>query len=179
MIVKNESHIIVNTLKHLLKFIPLDYWVISDTGSTDNTRELIKEFFASCNIPGELVEHQWRDFGYNRTKAFEAAYNKSDYVFVWDADDEIHGDFKLPAVLDSDFYKFIFGGGDGIRYSRPQLFNNRKKWCFKGVLHEYASCLEDCKAPVDVLGDYFFFSGRSGDRNRDPDKYLKDAFTLE
>jgi len=179
MIVKNESHIIVNTLKHIMKFIPVDYWVISDTGSTDNTRELIKEFFASCNISGELVEHAWQDFGYNRTKAFEAAYNKTDYVFVWDADDEIHGDFKLPAVLDADFYKFIFGGGEGIRYSRPQLFNNRKKWCFKGVLHEYASCLEECAAPVDVLGNYFFFSGRSGDRNRDPDKYLKDAFILE
>ena len=45
MIVKNESKIIVDTLTKLLKKIKWDYWVICDTGSTDNTRELITEFF--------------------------------------------------------------------------------------------------------------------------------------
>ena len=39
MIVKNESHIIETTLITILKYI--DYWVISDTGSTDNTIEII------------------------------------------------------------------------------------------------------------------------------------------
>ena len=179
MIVKNESHIIEETLTHLLKYIQFDYWVISDTGSTDLTREIIKEFFKSRNIPGELVEHAWQDFGYNRTKAFEAAYNKSDYVFVWDADDEIYGNFKMPEILDADYYKFTFGGHDGMRYSRPQLFNNRKRWCFKGVLHEYANGLEPHGPVQDVRGDYFFISGRKGDRNKDPNKYLKDALILE
>ena len=179
MIVKNEAHIIEETLTHLLKYIQFDYWVISDTGSTDLTREIIKDFFKKRNIPGELVEHAWQDFGYNRTKAFEAAYNKSDYVFVWDADDEIYGDFKMPELLTADFYKFTFGGHDGMRYSRPQLFNNRKRWCFKGVLHEFASCLETCGPMLSVIGNYFFISGRKGDRSKDPDKYLKDALILE
>jgi len=37
MIVKNESKIIKETLDNICKYIKLDYWVISDTGSTDNT----------------------------------------------------------------------------------------------------------------------------------------------
>lgn len=44
MIVKNESHVIIKTLNNLLSYISFDYWVISDTGSSDNTKELIIDF---------------------------------------------------------------------------------------------------------------------------------------
>jgi len=179
MIVKNEAHIITGTLEHLLKYFTFDYWVISDTGSTDNTKELILDFFKKHKIPGELVEHPWEDFGTNRTKAFECAYNKTDYAFVWDADDEVSGDFKMPENLTHDSYKFIFGNYDGFRYSRHQLFNNRKRWCYRGVLHEYAACLEDRGPDGNVLGSYYFISGRRGDRSKDPQKYYKDALVLE
>ena len=49
MIVKNEAHIISETFDNLLKHIPLTYWVISDTGSTDGTQQLIKDYFKSKN----------------------------------------------------------------------------------------------------------------------------------
>jgi len=74
MIVKDEAHIIVKTLTNLMKYIQFDYWVISDTGSTDTTKELIKEFFNEKNIPGELIETPWKDVGYNRSVAIEKAY---------------------------------------------------------------------------------------------------------
>jgi glycosyltransferase involved in cell wall biosynthesis len=45
MIVKNESHIIEETLEKLTAKIKFDYWCISDTGSTDNTKEKITNFF--------------------------------------------------------------------------------------------------------------------------------------
>ena len=179
MIVKNEAHIIADTLEHLWNYIQFDYWVISDTGSTDQTREIVKAFFQEKGVPGELQEEPWRDFGYNRTKAFEGAYKKADYAFVWDADDEISGDFKMPADLTADSYKFVFGNAEGMRYSRGQLFNMKKRWCYKGVLHEYAECLEPAGPMVDVSGDYFFISGRRGDRSKDPNKYLNDALVLE
>jgi GR25 family glycosyltransferase involved in LPS biosynthesis len=179
MIVKNEGHIIADTLAHLLKYIQFDYWVISDTGSTDKTKEIIQDFFKARNIPGELVETPWRDFGFNRSEAFRHAYKKTDYAFVWDADDEISGDFKLPAVLDADSYLFTFGCEDGFRYSRAQMFNNHQKWIYKGVLHEYAMCTEPTKPSDTITGNYYFISGRRGDRSKDPNKYLKDAIILE
>ena len=58
MIVKNEGDIIVDTFNNILSYINLDYWVISDTGSTDNTKEVIINFFKEKGIDGELVEHK-------------------------------------------------------------------------------------------------------------------------
>jgi glycosyltransferase involved in cell wall biosynthesis len=179
MIVKNEGHLIIDTLNHLSKFIHFDYWAINDNGSTDGTQDLIRNYFKEKGIPGELDETPWKDFAYNRTVAFNVAYKKTDYVFVWDADDEIAGDFKFPTDLTADSYKFIFGNEGGLRYSRCQLFNNHLKWHYVGVLHEYPACLEKSGPTFDVNGNYYFISGRKGDRSKDPNKYLKDAIILE
>jgi glycosyltransferase involved in cell wall biosynthesis len=175
MIVKNEAHIILETLSNIIKYI--DYWVISDTGSTDRTQEIIKKFFADKNIPGELFQHEWKNFGHNRTMALECAYNKTDYVFIMDADDIIQGDITFPTSMISDSYKFKFG--TNFVYYRPLLFSNRLKWCFKGVLHEYAYCLDKKNTISDNISDTCYIeSRRLGSRSKDPDKYLKDATIL-
>ena len=177
MIVKNESHIIIDTLKNLCSYIDFSYWVISDTGSTDNTKELIIEFFNERGIVGELVEHEWTDFAYNRTKALECAFNKTDFLFVFDADDSIIGDFKLPDVYDCDRYTLNFG--TDFSYVRPLLFTNRKKWCFKGVLHEYLENIDSISKSKNIEGNYHVNSGRSGSRNKNPNKYIDDAIILK
>lgn len=41
---KNEEKVIKNTLESIYKYI--DYWVVYDTGSTDNTCQIVKDFFA-------------------------------------------------------------------------------------------------------------------------------------
>ena len=126
MIVKNEAHIIKETFDNILKYIPLSYWVISDTGSTDGTQQVIKDYFKSKNIDGELFEDEWRDFGYNRTLALQHANKKTDYLFIFDADDSIHGNFKLPEyhLFNKEMYNLKFGG-DSVAYVRPLLINNQ------------------------------------------------------
>ena len=107
MIVKNESKIIEETLNNISKYI--NYWVISDTGSTDNTIEVIKNKFDSLNIPGEIFSDKWEDFGTNRSIAISHAFNKCDYILVMDADDIIVGDLDLPKNTNIDEYYFNFG----------------------------------------------------------------------
>uniref|UniRef100_A0A6C0LDX7 Glycosyltransferase 2-like domain-containing protein n=1 Tax=viral metagenome TaxID=1070528 RepID=A0A6C0LDX7_9ZZZZ len=178
MIVKNEEHVIRETLDNILSYIPIDYWVISDTGSTDKTKEMIKEYFKEKKIAGELVEHEWRDFGYNRTKALEAAYNKTDYLFIFDADDKICGNFGLPQSLNANMYHLQFG--KDFTYVRPLLITNRKQWEFKGVLHEYLTTKDGSQDQAFILnGSYYIESGRLGDRSKNPTKYHDDALILE
>ena len=175
MIVKNESHIIHETLENLIKHIKLDYYVISDTGSTDNTIDVIKTFFNKNNISGEIYQDEWKDFGHNRTKALEYAYNKSDYLLIFDADDLIHGTLPIPDDFNADAYDLIFEGG----YQRKCLVSNRIRWKYVGILHEFICNIDPLKTNVFLHGDYYIESRRLGDRNKNPNKYLDDAIILE
>jgi glycosyltransferase involved in cell wall biosynthesis len=179
MIVKNEGHIIKDTLTKLLNKVPLiDYWVISDTGSTDKTKEIIIEFFKERNLQGEIFDDVWKDFGHNRTVALEHAFGKSQYLLVFDADDEICGDFDLPE-LKFDSYHLQFGDANGISYTRTQIVNNKKKWKYIGVLHEIITSTERTNGSDIIKGKYYTISGKSGSRSHDPNKYQKDALILE
>lgn len=182
MIVKNEAHIIRETLDSIKKYI--NYWVICDTGSTDGTQDLIKNFFKEAAIPGELHEHEWKDFGYNRSKALEAAYGKSEYVFIIDADDLIVGDFNFPKKMKADYYMLKFLNPESsFSYERYQIFKNNLRWEYVGVLHEYPECIDKnnpTKDPVNniIPGNYYVNSRRMGDRSKDEKKYIRDALKL-
>ena len=179
MIVKNESHIIEKTLNNILDNIPITYYVISDTGSTDNTKEIIDNFFKNKKIKGELVNNEWVNFGYNRTLAIQQAYQKTDYLFFFDADDYIHGklDFPDTSELNNDMYIFKFG--NKTEYTRPLLVNNRKKWKYVGVLHEYIVNIDNISQQVLITGDYWIDSGKTGARNHNLYKYRDDGHILE
>ena len=176
MIVKDESHIIKKTLNNICDNIKLDYWVICDTGSTDNTIQIIKNFFEEKKIQGEIHQDKWKDFATNRNNALKYAFNKTDYIFIFDADDSFHGNFKLPKKLICDRYDFIFG--TGFSYVRPLLINNRIQWVWKGVLHEVLCDVNNCKSSSTISGNYYIDSGRSGNRSKNPNKYLDDAIVL-
>ena len=176
MIVKNESHIIASTLKNILEHVKIDYWVISDTGSTDDTVDIIQEFFKERNIDGELFQDEWKDFGSNRSKALEHAYNKSDYIFIFDADDLIHGQIALPIHFDKDMYQLPFE--NPTSYYRSVLISNRMRWKYNGVLHEMLANIDPIKSEEFLLGNFYIQSRRLGNRSKNPNKYIDDAVIL-
>lgn len=180
MIVKSEAHIIASTLQNILNYIKIDYWVISDTGSTDNTIDIITAFFREKNIPGEIFLDEWKDFGHNRTKMLEHAFNKTDYVFIFDADDLICGNSILPLgsnILTKDAYYIPFE--NPVSYHRLILVSNRMRWKYVGVLHEYIVNIDPIRSEEYLSGDYYINSRRLGNRSKNPNKYLDDAITLE
>jgi GR25 family glycosyltransferase involved in LPS biosynthesis/glycosyltransferase involved in cell wall biosynthesis len=181
MIVKNEAKVIVRTLDNLCSYIEFDYWVICDTGSSDNTPQIIKDYFLEKAIPGELFSHEWIDFGSNRTKALECAYDKTDYLLIFDADDKLCGDFKLPFAAGGQNYadRYMLKIGKGFEYVRPLLINNHKRWMFKGVLHEFLANLEPVGLDATISGNYYIESGRTGNRSQNPTKYYDDAMVLQ
>lgn len=188
MIVKNESHIIEEALESMLPVI--DTYVISDTGSTDDTKEKIVSFFKKHNIPGHIYSDTWRDFGYNRTRVLDHASKHAKFGFMLDADDLL----KCPDGINKkifykqldqdnvDAYKVtIVNENDSLHYHRTQLFNLKKGWKYEGILHEYP-CLKRLNAkPKLILLPWKVISRRLGNRNMmDPIvKYKSDAETLK
>src|SRR5579871_1464094 len=87
MIVKNEAHVIRRCLASVCPVI--DCWVIVDTGSTDGTQQIVRDFFAARGIPGQLHERPWVDFAHNRSEALDLAKSEADYSLIIDADDTL------------------------------------------------------------------------------------------
>jgi len=180
MIVKNESHIILECLNSVYKYI--DYWVICDTGSTDNTKEIITNFFKEKGIPGEIHDHEWKDFGHNRTLAFKAAEGKADYAWVIDADDYLEGGLVLPPTTEIDSYALRIKRGSFFWW-RNQVFKLDSKWEYKGVLHEYAACEKQNAKIIKLEGNYNICARTMGGARNvgiSPiEKYSRDAEVLE
>lgn len=178
MIVKNESHIILNTLQNIFDHIKIDYWVISDTGSTDNTVEIIENFFLEKKIPGEMVFHKWLNFGENRNFALDACIGKSDYILFFDADDYFVGNFQLPELSLDTYQLQLSNSSENLRYLRTLIIKNDGNYKWRGVLHEFLEGPKNEKKG-EITGDYYIVSGKEGSRNKDTEKYLKDARILE
>ncbi len=173
MIIKDETPVIRRCLATVKPMI--DYWVIVDTGSTDGTQEMVKEFMK--DIPGELHERPWKNFGHNRNEALQLAKGKGDYLLFIDADEvfKYSNDFKRPS-LNADFY-YITTEYNGLKYGRVQLINNHLNWQWLGVLHEYLDSPE-AKTHGIALGITNVVN-TDGNRSQDPQKYQKDAKLLE
>src|SRR5665647_2046609 len=93
MIIRQEEHLGVRPYENLLG--NFDVAIILDTGSTDNTKEIAKNFMSEHKIPGEVYSGTWAGFDGSRTEAIELAERwiqnndpKSVYYLLFmDADD--------------------------------------------------------------------------------------------
>ena len=70
MIVKNESQIIARLLKSCRGHI--DQVFICDTGSTDNTEEIVRSVCAELDIPCKIIHEEFQNFGHNRNISLRA-----------------------------------------------------------------------------------------------------------
>jgi hypothetical protein len=179
---KNEEHCIKETLESVYMYV--DYWVICDTGSSDKTCEIIKNFFSEKNIPGELFIDEWISFEFNKTKMFERCYGKTDYIMHMDADDILCGPFSLSFNNNYESiiaYEVKMKRGNSNYYNLV-LFNNRFKWKICGVAHTIARCLDNTSnLEIGKLSDkdFYVLSRDTGNRSFDPEKYFKDAILLQ
>lgn len=173
MIVKDESQVIKRCLDSVKPVI--NYWVIVDTGSTDGTQQIIKEHMK--DIPGELHERPWKNFGESRTEAFDLAKGKGDYILFMDADDTLQFEdgYQFPK-LTADLYH-MWRGSVGFSYQKPQLVKGNLPWKWVGVTHEYLTT--DKSHTTDLLRHVRYVSGDGGARSSDPKKFWKNVKLLK
>lgn len=177
-IVKDEANGIHVMLESVASFI--DYYVIVDTGSTDDTKKIIKEYFDDKGIEGEIHDKPWYDdFGKSRTEALELAKGKGDYLLLMDATDRFVGVPKLDVQDLKDGYYVNLKHGN-TEFNRKVIVKNDEKleWKYVGVLHEYIMSphtttvgrLKDCGVECNVVVSA---------RDSNPNKYLDDIRVLQ
>ena len=191
MIVRNEA----KNIKRLLNSVKdsIDYYVICDTGSTDDTPKIIEETMQEYGIPGEIHYHDWKNFGHNRTLALYAATlalfekrHNCDRVLVIDADEKLE-------VTDPLWYErldrertYEIMKKDGIMtYPVPHLINiKHETHVWKGPAHNYVykvNARPSLLPPkgVAIIRDSSTLGGKSSRFKTTKEKYLYDASLFE
>ncbi|MBS0625624.1 MAG: glycosyltransferase [Verrucomicrobia bacterium] len=173
MIVKDESAVIRRCLESVRPWI--DYWVISDTGSTDETMQIVQECLK--DVPGELHQRPWVDFATNRNEVLQFSKEKGDYVLFIDADETLQAaqDFKMPS-LEKDYYSAVHRSGE-TDFLRVLLINNALNWKWFGAVHETPECPE--AKTSERLSGIVNICEQDGNRSQDPEKFAKDIQILE
>ena len=141
---KDEEHCIRECLDSVKDHV--DYILVHDTGSTDNTIQIVKDFLQETGIPGEIFEAEWQAFDINKNMMMEKVKGKTDYVLHFDADDFLRGDFGFTAEdAGKDQYNMTVKRG-GTSYSCSLIYNNNLTWKFAGVAHTIIKALD--KQPI-------------------------------
>ena len=173
MIVKNESKIITRLFDSVINII--DTYCICDTGSTDNTIEVIKEYFDNHNIKGKIIEKPFVNFGVNRTYALQQAKHMADYLLFLDADMILvtKPDFDKNK-LTYDVYTVSQGSKD-FEYYNTRLVSTKLDVKCIGSTHEYY----DIPSPNTKSQLNSLFIADIGDGGCKQDKFIRDIKLLE
>jgi len=143
--IKNESRIICRSIQSSLGIA--DAICVSDTGSTDNTVQVLKDFYPTLPIPGKTYEHSWINFGKSRTQSFLDAKALCEelkwdlaktYALAIDADMElvVESSFNKQTDLTGTGYSLTQKAGT-LHYINARLLRLDKPWTCVGCTHEY------------------------------------------
>ena len=191
MIVRNEA----KNIKRLLNSVKdsIEYYVICDTGSTDNTPKIIEETMQEYGIPGEIHHHDWKNFGHNRTLALYAATlalfekrHNCDKVLVIDADEKLEVTDPLwYKGLDRERTYQLMKKDKTMSYPVDHLINiKHETHLWKGPAHNYVhrvNARPSLLAPkgVAIIRDSSTLGGKSTRFKTTKEKYLYDAGLFE
>jgi len=182
MIVKNEEHVIREALDCTLGLI--DTYSIVDTGSTDNTIQVIKNYYAEKKIHGEVHQRPWKNFGHNRSEAIQLCDGKMDYALVIDADDTMMYPLNGRVVLRNLLFRespnevLITFKQERCQYDRCQIMKTGDGWHYKGVLHEYPTNGKPNNKVIHLPSEFSMTCRHIGGRDKTGDKLQRDIQVL-
>lgn len=118
-----------------------DKVLLMDTGSTDGTVAVVEAFCGAQDIPLEVLDMPFEDFGTNRNALLARGRELADYQLLMDADEELvfreDGAWGEPEIerarpqLTADAYLLHYEGE--IDYAQPRLLFKNFPWKFDDV----------------------------------------------
>jgi glycosyltransferase involved in cell wall biosynthesis len=175
--VRNEERILRRCLDSVVGVV--DAFCIHDTGSTDKTCDIAKEFLTTH--PGSFGTSTWKNFGYNRTQSFiqarafvlQSGWNPAEtFGLLLDADMVFHPGSLRKQALTEKGYSVLQCAGN-LQYPNCRLVRFDHEWVCRGVTHEYWD------GPTGNLPKSICFIEDRNDGGCKSDKFERDARLLE
>ena len=146
MMVKNEEKRIRVSFDSVKDYT--DTFIILDTGSTDTTIEICKEYCKEHGITLHLKEDTFVNFCYSRNVLLDwcdEALKKPRYLLQLDCNDELRNHKELMEFMTTykgpatGFYlkQQWWTGNNMDSYFNIRMCKSHAKWRYKGVVHEY------------------------------------------
>lgn len=146
MMVKNEEKRITVSFDSVKDYT--DTFIILDTGSTDTTIEICREYCKKNNITLHLKEDPFVNFCYSRNILLDFAdesLKKQRYLLQLDCNDELRNHKELMNFMTTyrgpatGFYlkQQWWTGNNMDSYFNIRMCKSHAKWRYKGVVHEY------------------------------------------
>ncbi len=139
LIMKDEAAVLPRLLESVHRFV--DRYVVVDTGSSDDSKRIVSEFFSAKGIPGEIHDHAFVDFADARNFALAKLSGVADYGFWIDCDERLV--FADGASIESvrskigafDLYTCTAQAGE-VAYRRGCVFRVDRPFRWQGAVHE-------------------------------------------
>ena len=174
MIVKNESNIITRLFDSVINII--DTYCICDTGSTDNTVNVIQEYFDNKGIKGKIVLEPFQNFEHNRNVALQSCIGMADFVLLLDADMQLKVNNFDKKLLNNYDHFLAFQGNRAFFYQNLRILKNNGLYSYKGVTHEYINTPHNSRCLT--LSKDMFFINDIGDGGCKQNKFERDVQLL-
>ena len=162
MIVKNEEEMLARCLESVRE---ADAIYISDTGSTDRTVEIAKQF-----TPHVFTEYRWQDH-FADARNFIKNKLPTDWLLSIDADEELACPFQnVREAVEQAFLAVnckLVAGDNGQTNLFPRLFKNLPHVRWEGAAHNYPNIYGENVGDVRIRYDY------SPAHNLDKDRTLR------
>jgi len=194
MMLKNEKKRLHVTLESLIdsdsgvKYV--DAIIVYDTGSTDNTKEIVKDFCEKHKINLYMKEGEFVNFSVSRNVSLDFADTIDvKYLLLMDCNDEIRDGFELRKIAEINMnsihtaflVKQHWKSKDYDSYYNVRFVKARTGWRYKGSVHEYMSNSDDHqqKHPVGkIMGKFLLFQDRTQDDDKTGKRFKRDKILL-
>lgn len=190
MMIKNEEKRITVSFDSVKDII--DTFIILDTGSTDSTLTIVREYCNKNNKKLYLIEKEFIDvfnFSTARNTLLDYADDKSDYLLLLDCNDELRNANELKSFTkgyngESSAFHLCqewWNGSSLDKYYNIRLVKTKNNWRYKGAIHEYitSNLVQENRNCISKIENVTIYQDRTKDDDKSFKRFTRDEQIFE